>query len=202
MVDGKVRHFGVVGFANGLAVMADEETRSYWDHITGEAFLGPLRGTRLPTWPVQMTTVAAARAEHPGATLSLSTFRSARAWILARAGSRSTITGRGFLPPPFRMSMHDRVDQRMPDLEQGLGVVVGSWALFVPAKRIGAGGVSIEHRGRLLQVRKGNLDGVPVATWADDEQVPMQLLTRWYGFSFTYPRCEVYRPAAGATPGG
>jgi len=35
-------------------------------------------------------------------------------------------------------------------------------------------------------------DHVPYAL---DEQgkIPMQLFTRWYGFSLTYPDCEVYK---------
>jgi hypothetical protein len=28
--------------------------------------------------------------------------------------------------------------------------------------------------------------------WADTGEQPMQLLSRWYGFSFTYAGCEIY----------
>ena len=45
--------------------------------------------------------------------------------------------------------------------------------------------------GRGLQIAMGP-DGIPTATWRDDGSLPLQLFTRWYGFSYTYPGCEVY----------
>ena len=45
---------------------------------------------------------------------------------------------------------------------------------------------------RPIKIERSAIDGVPKATWLDNGEVPMQLLTRWYGFSFTYPGCLIY----------
>ena len=45
--------------------MLDEETRSCWSHITGEALLGPLKGRRLTILPTVQTTWKEWIEEHP-----------------------------------------------------------------------------------------------------------------------------------------
>jgi len=40
----QVHHFSAGGLYNGLVLLIDDETRTYWDHITGEAVHGPLSG--------------------------------------------------------------------------------------------------------------------------------------------------------------
>ena len=40
----------------------------------------------------------------------------------------------------------------------------------------------------------GEQDGVPVATW-DDGSCPVQLFSRWYGFSLTFPQCDIFNAA-------
>ena len=51
--------------------------------------------------------------------------------------------------------------------------------------------VEDEISGQTLRVFVGELDGTPHASFEDGAQ-PMQLMTRWYGFSYTYPECELY----------
>lgn len=193
MIDGKVYHFGACGLANGLAILADEETRSYWDHITGECFLGPLKGHKLDTWPIQLTTAEAALAECPKAELSLSYYRSAGAFFLSKVMG-DMLHGKGFVPPFFRTTMHAEIDDRLPKLENGLGVIVGKEARYYPMRQIPQEGIEVDWDGRFLVIRKGKLDRIPVARWKDSKEKPMQLLARWYGFSFTYPHCKVWKP--------
>ena len=57
-----MHRFAVGGMVNGLALLWDYETGSYWDHVTGEALHGPLKGERLKVWGIEVTTVAAALA--------------------------------------------------------------------------------------------------------------------------------------------
>lgn len=192
-MDGRIHHFGTIGLINGLAVLADRETRTQWDHISGEAFTGPLAGHRLPVWPVRMTTVEAALDENPDLTISLSNYRSL-AWKLAQKLYPRFIYGSVWLPPPFYASMSQPIDPRLDKLAQGLGVIVESKARYYPMPSIPPDGLEDQWDGRVLQVRRGRLDGVPFATWKGSDEVPMQLLTRWYGFSFTYPQCEIYVP--------
>lgn len=199
-MNGNVHHFGAIGFANGLAVLADRETRTHWDHITGEAFAGPLTGARLDVWSVQMTTVAAAWVDHPDLEVSPSGFRSVQMglaqWLYPRF-----IHGRVLFPWFFYASLGEPIDPRLDKMTQGLGVIVGGQAKFYPLGSIADGGIDDDWQGRRLHINRGALDGVPRARWVDSDEEPMQLLTRWYGFSFTYPNCKIYNLNRGVTLG-
>jgi hypothetical protein len=46
-VDGRQLHFQLAGINNQNFIMRDEETGSWWQQVTGEAILGPLKGKRL-----------------------------------------------------------------------------------------------------------------------------------------------------------
>jgi hypothetical protein len=50
-------------------IMMDEETGTYWSHVTGEAIQGPLEGTKLARIPVVHTTWKAWRERHPETTV-------------------------------------------------------------------------------------------------------------------------------------
>jgi hypothetical protein len=189
-----VYHFGAIGLTNGLAVLADRETRTSWDHITGEAFAGPLAGYQLEVWPVHMTTVAAALIEHPNTTISFSQFRSLRRKLAQRLYPQF-IHDKVWLPGFFYASMSEPIDLRLDKLTQGLGVIVGKKAKYYPMNHIPASGIRDNWLHRILCINRGRIDGVPRATWLDTGEEPMQLLSRWYGFSFTYPGCEIYEPS-------
>ena len=196
-MEGRVHHFGAIGIANGLAVLADRESRTQWDHITGEAFAGPLAGQHLDAWPLRMTTVAAARRQHPELTVHTSAYRG----LLRRFAERlypRFIYGGVWLPPPFYLSMSRSIDKRLPPLTQGLGVVDGNRARYYPMALIPTGGLEDSWNRRILCIWRGPVDGVPRAAWKDTGAEPMQLLSRWYGFAFTFPACDVYRGAPGS----
>lgn len=198
MLNGKVHWFGVPGIVNGLAVMRDEETGSVWDHITGECFQGPLEGQKLDFWHVNLTNVAAELISHPETILLKSDYRSLKSFVMKLVSKRLGYNHKGtILMPKFRKSMHKKIDPRLPEGEQGLGLVDGTeQGKFYPVKMIPEGGegeVIDEWLGRKVRIKRNPLDGVPFATWVDSEETPMQLLSRWYGFSFTYPGCEIYK---------
>lgn len=46
-IDGSLHHFNNVGLYDALFVMQDTETKTLWNHITGEALYGPLAGRTL-----------------------------------------------------------------------------------------------------------------------------------------------------------
>jgi hypothetical protein len=46
-VNGRELHFHLAGINNQNFIMRDEETGSWWQQVTGEAILGPLKGQRL-----------------------------------------------------------------------------------------------------------------------------------------------------------
>ena len=196
--------FGVPGIANGLAVMRDEQTKSLWDHITGECFAGPLAGERLEFWHVALTTVEAELARNPDAVLLKSNHRSLLKWLMKLAhttfsGGKSLINRqKSKIPPTFRFSMSKAIDPRLPEDEQGLGVIAADdTGKFYPLRLLAKGEVVTDvWHGRTLLIERGAIDGVPFAKWVDGSE-PMQLLTRWYGFSFTYPNCDIYEAEEG-----
>jgi hypothetical protein len=185
-----VHLFGVVGLANGLAVMADEETRTLWDHITGEAIEGPLEGHRLEWWPIRVTTVTAALEEWPDLLVLVSDYRSLPQRFMGRVQNKK-INAKGWLPPRFRSTMSREVDPRLDEMTQGLGVIVDDQGRFYPMERIPDGGLVDDWNGRAMRIDRRAADGVPQAEWEDGDNKPMQLLSRWYGFSFTYPECRI-----------
>jgi hypothetical protein len=188
-----VFHFGAIGLTNGLAVLADRETRTHWDHITGEAVAGPLAGNQLDVWPTHMTTVAAALIDYPNTTISFSESRGLW-WKLAQRLYPHFIHENVWLPGFFYASISEPIDSRLDKQAQGLGVVVGKKAKYYPMNRIHANEIQDDWLNRILRIERGATDGVPHATWQDTGAEPMQLLSRWYGFSFTYPQCEIYEP--------
>ncbi len=170
----------------------DRETRSLWDHITGEAIDGPLKGHRLEVWTIQLTTVHAALFEYSNIEVSFSSTRSLRKWLAGTLYPKF-IHAKILLPFFFRWTMQHKPDPRLPELTQGLGVVVDGRAKYYPIATIPEAGIEDRWLNRTLQVQLSKMDGVPYAVWSGTNERPVQLLTRWYGFSFTYPNCEIYK---------
>ncbi len=83
-------------------------------------------------------------------------------------------------------------DPRLPEMTQGLGVVIEGRARYYPLRSVPPGGLEELWGERKLRVDIGATDGVPFAEWMDNGERPFQLLSRWYGFAFTYPECEFY----------
>ncbi|MHC4830621.1 MAG: DUF3179 domain-containing (seleno)protein [Planctomycetota bacterium] len=189
VVDGRVHHFSAGGLYNGLVLLIDDETRTYWDHISGEAVHGPLAGAQLPTWSIEMTTVEAALANSPELLVYTSRPGFFARWIGRFVGRY--VRGGGFLPPGFRKTMGE-CDARLPRMEPGLGVIVGREARFYPTAVIGDGVTDLWGE-RALRLERGPLDKIPFATWIEDPGArPRQLFSRWYGFAYTYPEAQVF----------
>lgn len=185
---------------NGLALMWDYETGTYWDHITGEAVHGPLKGERLDVWGIEITTVAAALAEYEAPELHRSTNASLQARLMqkltgsdinmllhggGRLGKLMTVLG-------FRRTM-PTVDARLPEMTQGLGIFEGERGVFYPLERIPADGLRDIWLGKPILIRAGEINRMPYAVYADDESArPMQLLLRWYGFCLTFSDAQVF----------
>jgi len=160
--------------------------------MTGEAFEGPLKGKYLDVWPVRMTTVQAARVEIPDIEIYFSAYFSTWFWINQKWYRRFITPRKLMIPPVFYLSMRHKIDPRLPRQTQGLGVIVGKRARFYPMQAI-KDKIEDDWLGRTLLVQKNKLDHVPYAVWKDSGEQPMQLLTRWYGFSFTYPNCKIWK---------
>lgn len=187
-IKGEVHHFSAGGLYNGVVLLIDDETRTYWDQIRGLAMHGSMRGAQLEAFPLEVTTVGAALRDDSGLTVSRSRPRGF-ARLFGRM-SRNPFRRKGFLPPGFRGTMGPR-DERLPELAHGLGVMTDGAARFYPVDRI-TGGVEDHLGGRPLHVSINPETQVPSATWSDGTR-PKQIFSRWYGFVATYPETDVYQ---------
>ena len=64
-MDGRTLRFHLGGVNNQNFIMFDEETKSWWQQITGECIFGPLKGKRLRKISSDEVTLAIWRAERP-----------------------------------------------------------------------------------------------------------------------------------------
>jgi hypothetical protein len=150
-----------------------------------------LIGHQLDVWPIQLETVRVALIEDPNIEVSFSSYRAIRKWMAGTLYPKF-IHAKILFPFFFYWTMKRDPDPRLPELTQGLGVVVDGRAKYYPVEAIPAGGIEDRWLNRTLCVRLSKTDGVPHALWSDTNERPLQLLTRWYGFAFTYPGCEIY----------
>jgi hypothetical protein len=68
-IDGRVLHFHLAGINNQNFIMRDEETGTWWQQVSGEAILGPLKGRRLTHVPQDEISFALWKGERSGRVL-------------------------------------------------------------------------------------------------------------------------------------
>jgi hypothetical protein len=224
IVDGQVYHFAARGLYNGLVLLGDRESGSYWDHITGECVHGSLRGQRLEVFPLLIMNAAQALTSYPNAQVAISK-QSVKQKLASRIFEYSRKSERGFMPRYFLPTLGEE-DTRLPRMKRGLGVWFHSTRRFYPLERLRAhhGALIDELAGCRLLVYLDPISKVPAALYTDATRStwvgkalylntgeilrggslydgqgqeltierPMVLATRWYGFAFTFPGCEIY----------
>jgi hypothetical protein len=168
-------------------LLIDDETRTYWNHITGRAVYGELAGSQLDAWPTMITSVAGALQVDPDVELSRSR---PSLWKRIAGHAMARLQPLIRFPPGFRKTMGEP-DDRLPEWTIGLGVVEAGDARYYPVKSIG-GGIEDPWGDRILKIGIGETDRVPFAEWEDGVR-PMQLFSRWYGFSYTFVGCRIHR---------
>ena len=135
-----------------------------------------------------MTTVQAALTKDPELLLHVSR-PPLPGRLMAWAHRLNMMQGR--FPPGFRSTM-GKPDTRLPEMAMGLGVIGILVRRFYPFERIKAG-IEDEIDGERIRIFVDPLDSMPSAEYMDGSR-PVQLFTRWYGFSSTFPGCEIYSP--------
>jgi len=177
------------GLYDGLVFLVDDETLTWWDHVTGEALQGEFAGHRLPLFGVDMHTVQTALARWPDLRVHISRpgflgglLARVMSWLLQKGP-----LARRF-PPGFRKTMGE-VDSRLPEHEMGLGLVGATEQIFLPMKSL-TDGLDLDFEGQSLHAAIDSESGIP---YAEDPQGhrPIQLWARWYGFSASYPDCKI-----------
>jgi hypothetical protein len=174
-IDGQLHHFSNVGLYDGIFTLQDAETKTLWNHITGEAEYGPLVGRSLgpPGNELQMN-VNQALAMDPKMVIAISDrvyFAGGRqfgtpAGIGSGGGRGQGAANQGPAGPNTKATMNDRFaatlgkeDQRRPRMELGLGIWSVSTRRYYPVARIR------ERGGALLD----RLDGRTVLIYIDSE---------------------------------
>ena len=174
-IDGQLHHFSNVGLYDGIFTLQDAETKTLWNHITGEAEYGPLVGRTLgpPGNELQMN-VNQALALDPKMDIAISDrvyFAGGRqlgtaAGIGSGRGRGQGAANQGPGGPNPNATMNDRFagtlgkeDQRRPRMELGLGVWSGSTRRYYPV-------ALIRERGGAFLDR---LDGRTVLIYIDSE---------------------------------
>lgn len=95
-MNGRTLHFHLTGINNQNFVMSDEETGSWWQQVTGCAFLGPMAGQCLQAAPWDEVTFAVWRQDHPRTQVLLGVEESKKRYASAewekKIADRPTVT--------------------------------------------------------------------------------------------------------------
>ena len=142
-IDGAMHHFENVGLYDAVFVLQDVESKTLWNHITGEALYGPHVGRSLgPIGNMLQMSVEQAIAMNPGVQVAISE----QPYTVAGGGS---LGGRytpdnpdARLMPAFVETLAAE-DARLPRMTMGLGLVTAGTVRFYPMDLI-------RERGALL----------------------------------------------------
>ena len=206
-----------------MSLIADHETCSYWDHITGKCVHGPLKERQLDLAPLRHMQASQALAHFPEARIAIARMKLKPSMIRALLELWQWMLGERFILPVLTPSMGEE-DPRRPRMEMGLGVWTETGSRFYPLDILKADGVLIDHfDDKTMLIYLDPISGTPTPLFADVEQAewsgdilrldhgatvrngrlydpygaelpserPLHLFTRWYGFSFTFPNCEI-----------
>jgi len=94
-LDGRRLDLGAVGLRQGVFILYDRATRSWWSQIQGTALQGPLAGQRLEKHASTLTTWAAWRSLHPQTTVWTDPRLPGRRRFTQESLSRITLAGEG-----------------------------------------------------------------------------------------------------------
>ncbi len=207
-------------------MLGDRETDSFWDHISGECFHGPLRGQALEvSGSLYYMKVKQVLKAYPDACIAVSR-QSLFQKCLSQVFAWSSLRSKGFIPRFFNKTMGE-ADTRLPRLDIGLGVWIDTNARYYPLERLKTHGNALFDtlNGQRILVYIDPISKVPAAIYSTasdyhwetgalhlnshevikesrlyNEQEallsmnrPSQTFTRWYGFSYTFPNCDIYK---------
>lgn len=217
-VDGEVHHFEAKGLYDGLSLLTDYESGTWWDHVTGEGVYGPLAGTQLEIFNLLHSTVEETLAQYPDIHIAISEREMRDEWS-PRTQRRGRLS-------EFFVQTLGLEDNRVERMDVGLGVWADETHRYYSMERIveEASVVLDELDGRRILIFVSPKSNAPVAVYtdatsfevrageihldtgevvrdgilyrADGERAavdrPLQTFTRWYGFAMTFSDAEVY----------
>ncbi len=199
-VDGRVLTFHLIGINNQNFVMQDAETGSWWQQVSGEAILGPLKGKRLTLLPFDQLTFALWRAESPAGRVLAPVAAVAAANRYARADWEQRMTK---TPAPAS------ADRQLEPRTLVLGVEVRGAARAYPLAGMNAVGVVLDDiggtaiaiirapDGRSTRVFDRTVDGRPLELIAKANASPFRLADVNTGSEWTFAGVAVSGPLEG-----
>ncbi len=228
-VNGRKLHFEAGAVFNGVIVLRDRETRSYWDHISGVSIFGELKGTRLKTFNILHSTVEQALTAYPeikyanndNSASKDNPFYKANDYIVDSHNPANSSVN--VLDIQFAKTI-PKEDTRRGTMDIGLGVWFDDKAKFYPQEEVQKNGFLFDEiKDKRIVVYKDPVTFTLRAIYTNAEdaffngkdlvlsneqiirnnfiysngkkthaEMPMQIFTRWYGFSLSFPGCDIY----------
>jgi hypothetical protein len=139
-IDGVAHTFAEHGLYDGLFLMRDEETGTYWDHLTGEAVYGPEAGKVLEVANLLHSRAGQVLANHPDALIALSGLALRTDEEMKTPGLLARVRGR--LARMFSSTIKEE-DDRLPTMDIGLGLWIGEEGRYYSYERVVAEGKAV-----------------------------------------------------------
>jgi hypothetical protein len=170
-------------------IMRDEETGSLWQHATGEALAGPLKGQQLEVLPGSLMTLGAWREQQPGSLITLPPER----WtglvpleIVKTVLEKATRSGAspGLTP----------LDRRLARNTPVIGLIYQETARAYPLETLRRQGVIQDQLRNIQIVLHYDPSTQQVVLESAERAKIIFRRTWWSGWFEFYPHTEVYQP--------
>lgn len=190
IVNNKLYHFREIGVYNGQQIFEDIETHTLWNHLTGEAIYGELKGNTLDyIGSLNMISIDEAAKTIPNLPIFVSgkrkIYRSIMRFVIkVILGEKN----KNWLPPHFNKTLPE-VDGRLPKMTMGLAIKIKDKIRFYPAKLFKDSEFSDVFNGTKIIFKTENYTPKAIT---ESGEYPFQLFTRWYAFILTYPKGELF----------
>jgi hypothetical protein len=196
-IDGRTLHFHLAGINNQNFIMRDEETGSWWQQVSGEAILGPLKGRRLTRVQTDEISFALWKREQPRGRVLRPDPRAAKQYA-----SADWEAGIARLPVATRIS-----DKRLGLRELIVGVIVNGHAKAYRMTdvqqqnpiidTVGGVPIVIVADGQSVRAFSRVVDGKPVDLFARPDAASTTLVDSGTGSEWDFAGVATRGPSAG-----
>jgi hypothetical protein len=168
LVENRLLQFSVRGVYDAMILMGDEETGSYWDHLTGECVYGPLSGKRLTRITTLLhSTVSKALTAWPDIPVAYTPLNAEQ-----QVEADEDEAWRKETTPEWSKRLQQTLadeDTRLPRLDMGLGVWTETTRRYYPMSRLNVANNAIIDRldGRQVVIYIDPVSHVPDAFYTD-----------------------------------
>lgn len=203
-VDGRTLTFRLTGINNQNFVMRDEQTGTWWQQVSGEAILGPLKGRTLTLIAADQLTFETWRAEQPRGRVLVPDESIVRAGGYAPVDWEARIAR---TPPPASAAL----DTRLPPRALVIGVNLAGTARAYPVEAVNAAAILLDDvggraiaivrapDGRSTRVFDRTVDGTALELVARIDARPFRFFDLASGSEWDFTGTAVGGPLKGRT---